>query len=105
MVSFLGESSHQCWLKKSGVPEVSTIVVVRLLSAPGGMVITGTIVWIFEMKASFTRDVISLKVSWSMHKAIFTLTCLLPELSKVSLLIKHTKRVTVPHHPLAPVKY
>lgn len=40
---------------------MSTIVVVRLLSIPGGMVITGTIVWIFEMNVSFTNEVISLK--------------------------------------------
>ena len=45
------------------VPEVSTMVVVRLLSIPGGMVIIGTIVWMFEMNVSFTNEVISSEVS------------------------------------------
>jgi hypothetical protein len=49
--------------QRTKVPEVSTMVVVRLLFIPGGMVITGTIVWMFEMKVSFTSEVISLKVS------------------------------------------
>jgi hypothetical protein len=44
------------------VPEVSTMVVVRLLSIPGGMVIIGTTVWIFEMNVSFTNEVISLEI-------------------------------------------
>ena len=43
-------------------PEVSTMVVVRLLSIPGGMVIIGTIVWILEMNVSFTSEVMSLHV-------------------------------------------
>ena len=44
------------------VPEVSTMVVVTalLLLTSGGMVITGTTVWIFEMNVSLTKDVTSL---------------------------------------------
>ena len=44
------------------VPDVSTMVVVRLMSIPGGMVIIGTMVWMFEMNVSFTNEVMSLKV-------------------------------------------
>lgn len=42
---------------------MSTIVVVRvlLLLMSGGMVMTGTTVWMLEMNVSFTRDVTSLK--------------------------------------------
>lgn len=48
--------------RECGVPEVSTMVVVTVLSllTSGGMVITGTTVWIFEMNVSFTKDVTSL---------------------------------------------
>jgi hypothetical protein len=42
------------------VPDVSTIVVVRLVFMSGGIVITGTIVWMFEMNVSFTNEVMSL---------------------------------------------
>ena len=44
------------------VPEVSTMVVVSvlLLLTSGGMVMTGTTVWILEIKVSFTKDVTSL---------------------------------------------
>lgn len=43
------------------VPDVSTIVVVRLVLMSGGIVITGTIVWMFEMNVSFTKEVMSLQ--------------------------------------------
>jgi ABC-type polysaccharide/polyol phosphate transport system ATPase subunit len=45
------------------VPEVSTMVVVSVLLVltSGGMVMTGTTVWILEIKVSFTKDVTSLR--------------------------------------------
>lgn len=43
------------------IPDVSTMVVVRLVFISGGIVITGTIVWMFEMKVSFTKEVMSLQ--------------------------------------------
>jgi hypothetical protein len=48
--------------RECGVPEVSTMVVVTalLLLTSGGMVITGTTVWIFEMNVSLTKDVTNL---------------------------------------------
>ena len=44
------------------IPDVSTMVVVRLLSIPGGMVIIGTMVCMFEMNVSFTNEVMRLQV-------------------------------------------
>jgi len=42
------------------LPEVSTIVVVRFVSAFGGIVIVGTIVWMLGINESLTSAIISL---------------------------------------------
>lgn len=70
------EGDENAW-----VPEVSTMVVVRalLLLRSGGMVMTGTTVWILYMKVSFTNDVTRLSdvQHWAMRRK-GTLTCLRP---------------------------
>jgi hypothetical protein len=48
-------------LVKGVVPEVSTIVVVRFVSMFGGIVIVGTMVWIFGINESLTSVIISLE--------------------------------------------
>lgn len=58
MVSLLGKS-YPLVDRGPVVPEVSTMVVFRLLFNSGGIVIGGTIVWIFDMNVSFTKDVMS----------------------------------------------
>ena len=60
-----------------GIPEVSTMVVVRLLSIPGGIVIIGTMVWMLAMNVSFTNEVMRLEVR-KRNKGVNTLTFLLP---------------------------
>lgn len=48
-------------LVKWAVPEVSTIVVVRFVSMFGGIVMVGTMVWIFGINESLTRVIMSLE--------------------------------------------
>jgi len=61
MFSLLREGYEFRGLVLEDVPEVSTIVVVRLLLSSGGMVITGTTVWILDTNESLTKEVISLR--------------------------------------------
>jgi hypothetical protein len=53
------------------VPEVSTMVVVTalLLLTSGGIVMTGTTIWILDMKVSLTKEVTSLVKGQSEQRA------------------------------------